>query len=100
MSQKVGFILVPILAAIGAWASLQVGLWRTALFLSVALGHGAAWLLVSGKQENMAILSAIFDAGVAASYFVAFILLGEPSSRLQWIGAILVVSGVALLSSH
>jgi drug/metabolite transporter (DMT)-like permease len=100
MMQKIGFILVPLFASIGAWASLQVGLCRTTIFLMVSLGHGATWLLVSGKQENMAVLSALFDAGVAGSYFLAFILLGEPSSRLQWIGAILVVSGVSLLSSH
>lgn len=93
-----GWALIPLMAGLGAWASLQSGWTRILLYLAASLGHGGAWLILSPGAGSLAVRSAVFDAGVASSYFLAFAWLGEPVSPGQWAGAALVVAGVALLS--
>ena len=93
-----GWLLLPLSAVLGTYASLLTD-WARVLWFGVAsTGTATSWLLVSHHQSDLAVRSAIFDAVLATCYFLCFRLAGQPVVGWQWVGAGLVIIGILLLS--
>jgi len=99
----IALILIPLLAIVGAYVNVYakndatkfgiVWLFIMSLFVTVP------WvLLVRHGFASLSVTSAIFDVFYSLSYFIAFVCLGESATFIQWIGVVVSLIGVVLMT--
>ncbi|UCH61155.1 MAG: DMT family transporter [Anaerolineales bacterium] len=98
-SQLAGLVFTVLLPFVFG-ASLNVPPWIAILIIVAAIFYAAAYLLFFRGFElgNVSIVSATMNLYAVFTMVFAYILLGQRLSTLQFVGVMMIISGVALVS--
>ena len=97
------YLLIPILAIVGAWLNIYArnveNHISTVLLFIMSLLVTVPWvIIVKYSLTSLSVAGAVFDALYGISYFLAFVVLGEAATNIQWIGAGITIIGIIMMS--
>jgi multidrug transporter EmrE-like cation transporter len=98
----IAFATLPFLGVLNAAVNIYArnsGICGTVwLFVTANIMVLPWFLLIRKSNIDLSVAGASFDAVYSLFYFVAIVMMGQPATCLQWIGACVTIVGIVLMA--
>lgn len=93
-------VILSISGFLGAYLSVMTRRagWSSLWILVCTLVSTLVWLWMVKSDLRLTYASVMFDVVYGFSYFIGFVVMGEVSSLKNWIGMLLAIVGLVLVS--